>query len=134
MTPTNAWLVTQGRVLASATIAETRKQRRRGFIGEANPQIALVLPKCKWVHTFGCRIALDVAYLNDHSQVVKMQRLAPMRLPLPVPAAQTVVEAKAGSFERWGLQLGHTLEVRRVSDTPSTLRRASDAPSTRQRV
>ena len=114
MTPTNAWLVTQGRVLASATIAETRKQRRRGFIGELDPQFALVLPKCKWVHTFGCRSALYVAYLNDHSQVVKMQRLAPMRLPLPVPAAQTVVEAKAGSFERWGLQLGHTLEVRKV--------------------
>jgi uncharacterized membrane protein (UPF0127 family) len=55
-----------------------------------------------------------VAYLNDNSQVVKMQRLAPMRLPLPVRAAQTVVEAKAGSFERWGLQLGHTLEVRRA--------------------
>jgi hypothetical protein len=45
-----------------------------------------------------------------------------------------VVEAKAGSFERWGLQLGHTLEVRRVSDTPSTLRRASDAPSTVRKV
>ena len=123
MTPTNAWLVTQGRVLASATVAETRKQRRRGFIGEPDPQFALVLPKCKWVHTFGCRSVLDVAYLNDHSQVVKMQRLAPMRLPLPVRAAQTVVEAKAGSFERWGLQLGHTLEVRRASDAPSTGRK-----------
>jgi uncharacterized membrane protein (UPF0127 family) len=65
-----------------------------------------------------------VAYLNDNSQVVKMQRLAPMRLPLPVRAAQTVVEAKAGSFERWGLQLGHTLEVRRASDAPSTQQRA----------
>ena len=124
MTPTNAWLVAQGRVLASATVAESRRDRRRGLIGEPDPQFALVLPKCKWVHTFGCRSALDVAYLNDESRVVKMHRLAPRRLPLPVPAAHTVVEAKAGSFERWGLQVGHTLEVRRASDAPSTTRHA----------
>ncbi|MFM7391102.1 MAG: DUF192 domain-containing protein, partial [Actinomycetota bacterium] len=58
--------------------------------------------------------ALDVAYLNDESQVVKVQRLAPMRLPLPVRDARTVVEAKAGSFERWGLRVGDVVEVRRT--------------------
>jgi uncharacterized membrane protein (UPF0127 family) len=44
--------------------------------------------------------------------VVKVQRLAPMRLPLPVREARTVVEAKAGSFERWGLKVGDVIEVR----------------------
>jgi len=114
MKPTNAWLVAQGRVLASATVAESRGDRRRGLIGERDPEFALVLPRCQWVHTFGMRCALDVAYLDDKSQVVKVQRLAPMRLPLPVRDARTVVEAKAGSFERWGLRVGDVVEVRRT--------------------
>ena len=114
MNPTNAWLVAQGRVLASATVADTRREQRRGLIGERDPEFALVLPECNWVHTFGVRCALDVAYLDDASRVMKVQRLGRMRLPLPVRGARTVVEAKAGSFERWGLRLGDVIEVRRT--------------------
>jgi len=114
MKPTNAWLVAQGRVLASATVAESRGDRRRGMIGERDPEFALILPRCRWVHTFGMRCALDVAYLDGESRVVKMQHLAPMRLPLPVREAQTVVEAKAGTFARWGLRVGDVIEVRRT--------------------
>lgn len=114
MKQTNAWLVAQGRVLASATVAESRRDRRRGLIGERDPQFALVLPKCKWVHTFGMRCPIDVAYLDEKSQVVKIQRLAAMRLPMPVREARTVVEAKAGSFERWGLRIGDVIEIRRA--------------------
>jgi len=102
MRPPDAWLVAQGRVLASATVAESRSERRRGLIGQNDPQFALVLPRCKWIHTFGMRCAIDVAYLDDKSQVMKVQHLAPMRLPLP-----------AGSFERWGLRVGDVVEVRR---------------------
>ena len=109
-----AWLVAQGRVLASATVAESRSARRRGLLGERDPQFALVLPRCRWVHTLGMKCALDVAYLDCDSRVMKTQRLVPMRLPLPVPAAHTVVEAKAGSFERWGLHVGDSVEVRRA--------------------
>lgn len=114
MNTTEAWLVAQGRVLSSATVADSRRARRRGMIGQRDPEFALVLPDCRWVHTFGMRCSLDVAYLDDKSQVVKLQKLAPMRLPLPVRDARVVVEAKAGSFERWGLRLGDVVEVRRA--------------------
>lgn len=114
MTPTNAWLVAHGRVLASAAVAESPSDRRRGLIGERDPEYAMVLPKCNWVHTIGMRCSLDVAYLDAESRVMKMQRLAPMRLPLPVRSARTVLEAKAGSFERWGLRIGDVVEVRRT--------------------
>jgi uncharacterized membrane protein (UPF0127 family) len=33
---------------------------------------------------------------------------------MPVREARTVVEAKAGSFERWGLKVGDVVEVRRT--------------------
>jgi uncharacterized membrane protein (UPF0127 family) len=122
MTSTNAWLVAQGRVLASATVADTRAQRRRGLLGQKDPEFALVLPNCRWVHTIGMRCALDVAYLDDESRVMKVQQLSPMRLPMPVLAAHSVVEARAGSFERWGVRVGDVVEVRRVNDAPSTSR------------
>ena len=122
MTSTNAWLVAQGRVLASATVADTRAQRRRGMLGQKHPEFALVLPNCRWVHTIGMRCALDVAYLDDESRVMKVQQLSPMRLPLPVLAAHSVVEARVGSFERWGVRVGDIVEVRRVNDAPSTSR------------
>jgi len=122
MTSTNAWLVAQGRVLASATVADTRAQRRCGMLGQKHPEFALVLPNCRWVHTIGMRCALDVAYLDDESRVMKVQQLSPMRLPLPVLAAHSVVEARAGSFERWGVRVGDIVEVRRVNDAPSTSR------------
>jgi hypothetical protein len=122
MMSTNAWLVAQGRVLASATVADTRAQRRRGMLGQKHPEFALVLPNCRWVHTIGMRCALDVAYLDDESRVMKVQQLSPMRLPLPVLAAHSVVEARAGSFERWGVRVGDIVEVRRMNDAPSTSR------------
>jgi uncharacterized membrane protein (UPF0127 family) len=34
------------------------------------------------------------------------------RLGAPVPKAQLVVEAQAGAFARWGLQVGDVVEVR----------------------
>ncbi len=126
MTSTDAWLVTQGRVLASATVAETRAQRRRGMLGQRQPEFALVLANCRWVHTIGMQCELDIAYLDDESRIVKLQRLRPMRLPLPV---RKVVEARAGSFDRWGVRVGDIVEVRHVSDAPATSRRACDAPS-----
>lgn len=108
----SAWLVSGGRVLASAEVANTAKARRKGVIGRPQFEGAMVIPQCKWIHSFGVRVALDVAYLNSANVVFKVQRVKPMRIALPVVQSRTVVEANAGSFARWGLRLGDTIEVR----------------------
>lgn len=108
-----AWLVSDGRVLASANVANTSRSRRHGLIGQQSVTTALVLDHCRWIHTIGVKCALDVAYLDEVGAVVKMQRVAPMRVALPVTKSRLVIEASAGSFERWGLQLGDVIEVRR---------------------
>ena len=110
----DAWLVVGARVIASATVAETRVQRMRGLIGAREGEFAFVLPKCRWVHSVGMRYPIDVGYLDADSRLVRVQRLEPMRMSLPVPGARTVVEARAGSFARWGLQLGDVVDVRRA--------------------
>ena len=110
----DAWLVVGARVIASATVAETRVQRMRGLIGTREGEFAFVLPKCRWVHSVGMRYPIDVGYLDADSRLVRVQRLEPMRMSLPVPASRTVIEARAGSFARWGLQLGDVVDVRRT--------------------
>lgn len=99
-------------MLASADVAINRSSRRRGVIGRADLDGAFVLQPCRWVHSCGAPFALDVAYLDGDGRVIKVQRLARWRVAQPVPRARCVVEARAGSFERWGVATGGRLEVR----------------------
>jgi hypothetical protein len=108
----SAWLVSDGRVLASANIANTTKAKRRGLVGQTDLETALVISPCKWIHTVGMRFALDIAYLNADGVVIKVQQVKKHRIPFPVFSAHTVIEAKVGSFERWGLRLGAIVELR----------------------
>ena len=112
MTEPTAWLVSEGRVLASATVAASSRDRRIGLRGRVDCEGAFVLPSCRWVHTIGMRFDLDVAYLDAEGRVVKTVRMRRHRLGAPVPGARVVVEAERGAFSRWGLRVGDVLEIR----------------------
>lgn len=107
-----AWLVCDGRVLASAETADSAAARARGLLGRDGTPGVLVIKPCRWVHTLGMRFAIDVAYLDASGKVVKIQRLQRHRFALPVVAARQVVEAEAGAFDRWELHVGDRLELR----------------------
>jgi uncharacterized protein len=107
-----SWLVTDGRVLASAEVIQGRRDRTRGLLGRDGQEGAMVLSPCRWIHTMGMRFALDVAYLDENGTVLKTVRMNPNRFALPVAKARTVVEAEAGAFARWGLQVGDLVELR----------------------
>jgi uncharacterized membrane protein (UPF0127 family) len=105
-------LVSDARVFASADVASSRSARRNGLLGRDGYEGALVLRPCRWVHTIGLRFPLDVAYLDDEGVVLKTARMPRRRVGIPVWKARTVIEAEAGAFERWGLQVGDVIEVR----------------------
>lgn len=114
-----AWLVSDGRVLASAEVADHPRERRRGLIGRDSIEGALVLDRCRWIHTVGMRFAIDVAYLDGNGKVVKTVQMHRMRVGAPVVRARTVVEAEAGAFSRWGLRVGDTIEIRTTAGQQS---------------
>ena len=58
------------------------------------------------------RFAIDVAYCDGELEVLKVRTLVPNRLGPLVWPARAVIEAEAGSFERWGLRPGAHLEIR----------------------
>lgn len=106
------WLVSDAHVLASAEITADRRARRRGLLGRDGLEGALVIDRCRWVHTLGMRFPIDVGYLDDDGVVLKTTRMRTWRVGLPVRHARTVVEAEAGAFERWGLRPGDEIELR----------------------
>jgi uncharacterized membrane protein (UPF0127 family) len=105
-------LVSEARVLASAEVAGNGSDRRRGLRGRAGIEGALVIPQCRWVHTFGVRFPIDVAFVDEGGVVVKIVRMPPGRLGSPVKQARWVIEAATGAFERWGLSVGDPVELR----------------------
>jgi len=107
-----AWLVSDARVLASAEVAETRSERRRGLLHRDGLEGAMVITSCRWVHTIGMRFPLDVAFVDEAGTVVKTVRMPRQRLGWPVTNASWVIEAEAGAFERWGLHVGDIVELR----------------------
>ena len=105
------WLVCGEHVLASLTVASSRREKRKGLLGRDGFEGALLIEGTKSVHTLGMRFAIDVAHLDGDGVVLKLATMPPWRIGMPVGAARSVVEAEAGSFERWGVSVGDTLET-----------------------
>lgn len=107
-----AWLVTDGRVLASVEVLSGGRARSKGLLGRDGLEGAVVLERCRWVHTIGMRFPIDVAYVAADGTVVKTVHMHRQRVGVPALSARWVVEAEAGAFARWGLRVGDHLEVR----------------------
>jgi uncharacterized membrane protein (UPF0127 family) len=110
----SAWLLRDGQVLASAEVADQPADRIRGLVGRASYDGAMVLPGFRVAHTLFMQFPVDVAYVNRDMTVLAICTMSPWRVGLPRWNGQSVVQAAAGSFERWGLRAGDRLEIRDV--------------------
>jgi uncharacterized membrane protein (UPF0127 family) len=107
-----AWLLRDGEVLASLEVARDRRARVRGLLGRDAVEGALLLQPCRSVHTIGLRFPIDVAFCDRDLVVLRIVHLGRFRVSRPVLRSHVVVEAEAGAFARWDLQLGDQLEVK----------------------
>jgi hypothetical protein len=106
------WLVRDGEVLASLEVADTFRGRGRGLLGRDGIEGAILLKPARSVHTIGMRFPIDVAFCDRDLVVVRTVRMARHRLGRPCLKACQVIEAQAGAFERWGLEVGDQLDVK----------------------
>jgi uncharacterized membrane protein (UPF0127 family) len=60
------------------------------------------------------KFPIDAAFLSSDLTVLRVRRLKPWRVALGGPNARSVVQAEAGSLERWGVRVGDKLEVRQA--------------------
>ncbi len=75
-----AWLMRGGDVLATAEIASTRAERRRGLIGRTSVDGAFVLRPCRNVHTFGMCVAIDAIFCDRNGGVLRVVTMQPRRV------------------------------------------------------
>ncbi len=106
------WLICGDRVVASLEIARARSDRRRGLLGRDDITGALLIERCRSVHTVGMNFEIDVAYLDAGRRVVHIVTMRPGRIGRPRLGARSVIEARAGAFERWRIRVGDSLDVR----------------------
>lgn len=106
-----AWLCRGAEVLAALQLAVDRRSRRRGFRGRDEISGAMLLRPCRSVHTFGVRAPIDAAFCDGDGVVLDVITIAPGRISRPRWRSRFVVEARAGAFERWGIEVGDRLEV-----------------------
>lgn len=84
-------------------VAATRRARLRGLARrDALPRAhALLLERCRCVHTFGMRFALDLLWLDRAGSPLRLDRaIAPRRLRGCL-RARSVIECNAGEGERF---------------------------------
>jgi uncharacterized membrane protein (UPF0127 family) len=106
------WLVRGEDVLAVAEVAASRRDRTRGLAGRDDVEGALVIRPCRQVHTFGMRFTIDVAFCDREGFVLHTTCMSRRRLSRIVWRSGFVVEARAGSFERWKLRPGDVIEIK----------------------
>jgi uncharacterized protein len=78
-------------------VASSPWSRLRGFAlrGRPPPGQALLFPRCRSVHTWGMRFALDLVWLNEHGRVVRVDRSVPPWRVRSCPRAAAVLEIPA---------------------------------------
>ncbi len=93
-------------------VADTRQTRRRGLLGRASADGgALLITKCRSVHTLRMRFAIDVAYLDASMRVLRVHTMVPQRIGRVVQRARQVLEADSGAFATWNVSVGDQLHV-----------------------
>jgi len=109
-----AWLLRDGDVLAAAEVARSTSEKIRGLLGRSGYEGALIPKGTRSVHTIGMRFPIDVAFLDRELAVLDVVHLPPWRMTLPRRRCRSVLEAEAGSFERWRLRTGDRLELHEI--------------------
>lgn len=95
--------------------AGTSEERRRGLLGRTRlgPDEGIYLVPCEWVHTFGMKYAIDIAFVAPDGVVLSVQHsLRPWRLSKLIWRAEGVLELAGGRLRETGTCQGDRLEFR----------------------
>lgn len=92
-------------------LATTAAARARGLLGRDGLRGALLLAPATSVHTFRMRFAIEVAFCDRDLTVIRTATMAPNRMSWVVLRSRAVIEAQAGAFAEWGLDVGSRLAV-----------------------
>jgi uncharacterized protein len=74
---------------------------------------AMHIKPCSSIHTFFMKFPLDVLYIDENNQVVKVSRnIPPGKMEKVVKKAQSVIEMPAGSIEE-AIEVGDKIQIKK---------------------
>lgn len=105
-------LATNSVLADRADIARTLLQRLLGLLPRRRLEAgeALVIPRCRSIHTCFMRFPIDAVFLRQGTVVKVVAGMGAFRLA-GARGADTVVELPAGTVERLPVQAGNRLEL-----------------------
>lgn len=77
MTVVSVVSASDGRRRWRATVLRTWRERLRGLLGTRADAGAVLIARCRSIHTFGMRYAIDVAFVREDGAVVGVRRALP---------------------------------------------------------
>jgi hypothetical protein len=90
------WIALEG--CPRAYVARTARARLLGlaWLDDLPAGCGLLIPRCRSIHTFGMRFALDVDFLDGEGRVVRRVEGVPPRRVVRCRGAVAVLERRAG--------------------------------------
>jgi uncharacterized membrane protein (UPF0127 family) len=107
--------LSRGTVVAQRVVWTTGAAKRRGLLGRdaLGMHEGMYLVPCQWIHMFGMRFPIDVAFLAGDGRVLAVHHnLQPNRLSRPVLRAEGALELAAGALRISQTVVGDRLELR----------------------
>jgi uncharacterized membrane protein (UPF0127 family) len=78
----------------------------------------MYLVPCKWIHMFGMRFPIDVAFLSSSGRILALHHsLAPNRLSRPVLRAEGALELPATTLQTTGTRVGDQILLSSEDDS-----------------
>jgi uncharacterized membrane protein (UPF0127 family) len=106
--------VSKGLTIATKVIwAGTSAARRKGLLGRdsISRDEGMYIVPTQWIHMFGMRFPIDVAFLSEDGKVLHIHReLKPNRLSRPVWRAEGALELAAGVLRESNTEVGDRIE------------------------
>jgi len=100
-------------IAESVEWAGTGPLRKRGLLGREalNPTAGIYLTPCEWIHTFGMKFPIDVAFISPKGRILAIHHgLKPYRLSRIVLSAEGALELAAGRLRATGTQIGDQIQ------------------------
>jgi uncharacterized membrane protein (UPF0127 family) len=102
-------------------IPDTHAERARGLLGRdgLDPMTALVLARCRSVHTIGMRFPIDVVLYDAAWTLVEVRELRPGKTAWPRHGVRHIVEVAFGRGDAFSA----SLDGRSIRDALGSVRR-----------
>ena len=106
-------LTNETTLITNGLVANTFFKRLKGLLGSKSLKLGegLILEGVKSIHTLFMAFPIDVVYVNESFQVIKLEHnMVPYKLGGYVSQAAYVLEMPSGTIQNTNTELGHQLE------------------------